>query len=78
MPINPKKTNGALVRIQGLTKRFVPKGRAALEQIDAEVDSGAVTGFVGPDGAGKTTLIRILAGLLEPTAGEVGFSDTIR
>jgi ABC-2 type transport system ATP-binding protein len=72
MPINPKKINGEpLVRIRGLTKRFVPKGRAALEQIDAEVHPGAITGLVGPDGAGKTTLIRILAGLLEPTAGEV-------
>jgi ABC-2 type transport system ATP-binding protein len=72
MPINPKKINGEpLVRIRGLTKGFVPKGRAALEQIDAEVHPGAITGLVGPDGAGKTTLIRILAGLLEPTAGEV-------
>ena len=72
MPISPEKINGEpLVRIRGLMKRFVPTGRAALEQIEAEVHAGAVTGLVGPDGAGKTTLIRILAGLLEPTEGEV-------
>ena len=63
MPISPEKINDeALVRIRGLMKRFVPTGRGALEEIDAEVHSGAVTGLVGPDGAGKTTLIRILAG----------------
>src|SRR5271169_2772296 len=72
MPMSPQKINGEpLVRIRGLMKRFGPTGRAALEQIEAEVHSGAVTGLVGPDGAGKTTLIRILAGLLEPTEGEV-------
>src|SRR6202022_922943 len=71
MPISPQKINGEpLVRIHGLTKRFVPTGPGALEQIDAEVHAGAVTGLVGPDGAGKTTLIRILAGLLEPTEGQ--------
>jgi ABC-2 type transport system ATP-binding protein len=68
----PGKIEGEpLVRICGLTKRFAPTGGAALEQMDAEVRAGAVTGLVGPDGAGKTTLIRILAGLLEPTAGAV-------
>jgi ABC-2 type transport system ATP-binding protein len=72
MPISPQKINGEpLVRIHGLMKRFVPTGPGALEQIDAEVHAGAVTGLVGPDGAGKTTLIRILAGLLEPTEGQV-------
>jgi ABC-2 type transport system ATP-binding protein len=72
MPISREKIEGEpLVRICGLTKRFAPTGGAALEQMDAEVRAGAVTGLVGPDGAGKTTLIRILAGLLEPTAGAV-------
>ena len=72
MPISPQRINGEpLVRIRGLMKRFGPTGRAALEQIEGEVHSGAVTGLVGPDGAGKTTLIRILAGLLEPSEGEV-------
>src|SRR5215469_15760108 len=60
-----------LIKIQGLIKKFAPKGPAALDRIEADIWSGQVTGLVGPDGAGKTTLIRILAGLLEATAGEV-------
>src|SRR6201981_1757774 len=62
---------GTLVKIHGLVKRFAPKGRPALDQMEADIRRGEVTGLVGPDGAGKTTLIRILAGLLEPTEGEV-------
>jgi drug efflux transport system ATP-binding protein len=63
--------SATLVKIRGLVKKFAPKGRPALDQIEAEIQRGEVTGLVGPDGAGKTTLIRILAGLLEPTEGEV-------
>ena len=67
-----KKTErGTLVQVRGLVKKFAPQGRPALDQLEAEIRSGEVTGLVGPDGAGKTTLIRILAGLLEPTEGEV-------
>ncbi len=66
------QTKGSpLVKIRGLTKRFTAKGRVALDQLEADILNGQVTGLVGPDGAGKTTLIRILAGLLEPTEGEV-------
>src|SRR5438132_14072779 len=60
-----------LVKINGLVKKFAPQGRPALDRVEADIRSGEVTGLVGPDGAGKTTLIRILAGLLEPTEGEV-------
>ncbi|WP_417614129.1 ATP-binding cassette domain-containing protein [Parasphingorhabdus sp.] len=54
----------------GLTKIF---GNAppALNNLTIEIKAGAMTGLVGPDGAGKTTLIRILAGLMQPTAGTV-------
>jgi ABC-2 type transport system ATP-binding protein len=60
-----------LVQIDGLVKKFPSEGRLALDRVQADIRSGEVTGLVGPDGAGKTTLIRILAGLLEPTEGEV-------
>jgi ABC-2 type transport system ATP-binding protein len=58
----------ALVEIAGLIKRY--GDLTALKGLDLTVEEGAVFGFVGPNGAGKTTTMRILATLLEPTAGE--------
>ncbi|MBN8819064.1 MAG: ABC transporter ATP-binding protein [Sphingomonas sp.] len=54
----------------GVTKTF-GNGTAALDGVDIAIVPGKVTGLVGPDGAGKTTLIRILAGLMTPNAGTV-------
>ena len=56
---------------RGVTKRFSPNGPAALDGVDIDIVAGRMTGLVGPDGAGKTTLIRLLAGLLTPEAGSV-------
>ena len=55
---------------QGVTKRFVPDASPALDGVDLAVMPGGMTGLVGPDGAGKTTLIRILMGLIEPDSGQ--------
>ena len=55
------------VATSGLTKRF--GSRAAVDGIDLAVPTGAVYGFLGPNGSGKTTTIRMLLGLIEPTAG---------
>jgi ABC-2 type transport system ATP-binding protein len=52
----------------GLTKVF--KARPAVDGIDLVVPSGSVYGFLGPNGSGKTTTIRMLVGLVRPTAGE--------
>ncbi|MBF9132588.1 ABC transporter ATP-binding protein [Plantactinospora sp. S1510] len=61
--------NGAAIDIAGLTKSF---GRAkALDGLDLSVESGQVHGFLGPNGSGKTTTIRILLGLLRADAGTV-------
>ena len=49
---------GALVTIDGLTKRFAPTGPAAIDNLTTVIKAGQVTGLVGPDGAGKTTLMR--------------------
>src|SRR5262245_30831396 len=48
----------------------------ALRGVDMEVPAGEMTLLVGESGCGKTTLISIIAGLLEPTAGEVEVLDT--
>ena len=52
-----------------LTRRY---GRiVAVDHLNLQVQRGALFGFIGPNGAGKTTTLRMLAGLLEPSAGEV-------
>jgi len=58
-----------LIRTEGLTKRF--RSRAAVDAIDLDVPAGAIYGFLGPNGSGKTTTIRMLLGLIRPTAGRV-------
>ena len=58
-----------LARIQDLRHGF--GGRLALNGISTEIRPGRITGLVGPDGAGKTTLMRLLAGLLRPDQGRI-------
>lgn len=58
--------------LRELGKRFSPDAAPpALDGLNAEIPGGAVSGVVGPDAAGKTTLMRLLAGLLRPSSGEV-------
>lgn len=61
------------VAIEGLTHRYPGQGpdQAALRAVSLAIAPGAVAGLAGPDGAGKTTLMRIMAGLLKPAAGKV-------
>ena len=56
------------VATRGLTKRF--GSQTVVDAIDLEVPTGSVYGFLGPNGSGKTTTIRMLLGLVTPTAGE--------
>ncbi|HEX8984487.1 MAG TPA: ABC transporter ATP-binding protein [Bryobacteraceae bacterium] len=58
----------AVIRASGLTRRF--DALTALDGLDLEVLRGEIFGLVGPDGAGKTTTVRLLCGLLDPTSGE--------
>ncbi|WP_310608604.1 ATP-binding cassette domain-containing protein [Buttiauxella brennerae] len=58
-----------IIRLQGLMKRFPGQEKPAVASLECEIHQGSVTGLVGPDGAGKTTLMRMLAGLLKPTEG---------
>ena len=57
------------VRTDGLTKRF--GAHTAVNGIDVDVPAGSVYGFLGPNGSGKTTTIRMLLGLIAPSAGQV-------
>lgn len=61
--------NGALaIDVRGLTKRY--GGRAVVDGVNLQVGQGRICGFLGPNGSGKTTTIRMLCGLLRPDAGE--------
>src|SRR4030081_818257 len=55
------------VHVEGVVKRF--RATTALAGVDLEVEEGTVFGLLGPDGAGKTPLVRVLATLLAPDAG---------
>jgi ABC-2 type transport system ATP-binding protein len=59
----------APVLTRGLTKQF--RHQTAVAGIDLEVPAGAVYGFLGPNGSGKTTTIRMLLGLVRATAGSI-------
>ncbi|MER5767811.1 ABC transporter ATP-binding protein [Streptomyces sp. NPDC001985] len=58
----------AVIETRGLTKRY-RGGQLAVDGLDLTVPEGSVFGFLGPNGSGKTTTIRMLMGLIEPTAG---------
>ena len=59
---------GLAVESAGLTKRF-RGGQLAVDSLDLRVPTSAIYGFLGPNGSGKTTTIRMLLGLVFPTAG---------
>jgi ABC-2 type transport system ATP-binding protein len=62
-----KGSDEAAIRVDGLAKSF--GDLAAVAGISLSVNSGEIYGLVGPDGAGKTTTLRLLAGLMDPTGG---------
>jgi len=57
------------VRARGVNKRF--GSVQAVQDVDFAVSSGEIFGLVGPDGAGKTTIMRMLAGVLRPDTGDI-------
>lgn len=57
--------------LDAVEKRFAGMAQPAVASLTTRIASGAVMGLVGPDGAGKTTLIRMLAGLLKPSTGKI-------
>ena len=61
-------TPDIVIDVHGLTKRF--DGRAVVRNLSMQVKRGTIYGFLGPNGSGKTTTIRMLCGLLTPDEGE--------
>jgi lipooligosaccharide transport system ATP-binding protein len=59
----------AIVEVRGLVKRFGE--RTAVAGIDLDVARGEIFGLLGPNGAGKTTTMRVIYGVIRPTAGSV-------
>lgn len=58
-----------MIRLEGLTKKY--GDFTALDGIDLEIQRGELFGLLGPNGAGKTTALRIITGVIQPTAGRV-------
>lgn len=69
MPIPAKAHVEPAVRLENLVKSFGLK--IAIRELSTRFYPGQLTGLVGPDGAGKTTLMRLMAGLMTPTSGSI-------
>jgi ABC-type multidrug transport system ATPase subunit len=69
----PSVGDDLVVRTSGLRKVYRDRGRkvVAVDGLDLAVERGGVHGFLGPNGSGKTTTIRMLLGLARPDAGEI-------
>ena len=58
-----------MIKLVNLAKCY--RGFRAVDHIDLRIEKGSIFGFLGPNGAGKTTTIKMMAGVLEPTAGRI-------
>ncbi|WP_225026880.1 sugar ABC transporter ATP-binding protein [Xinfangfangia pollutisoli] len=65
----PLDTQSAIIEMQGISKRFGPV--RALEEASLTIHRGRIHGLVGANGAGKSTIIKVLAGILRPDAGTI-------
>lgn len=69
--LNPCPSEGALVTIRGLSFRY--GNRVIFDNVDFDIARGRVTAIMGPSGIGKTTLLRLIGGEIEPQSGYIEF-----
>ena len=74
--VDPLPDGPPAIVVEGLTKRY-PGGVLALDGLSMVVPAGSVFGLLGPKGAGKTTCLRLLAGLTRPTGGRAVVNGTV-
>jgi iron(III) transport system ATP-binding protein len=65
----------AAVELRGLTKRF--EALAVVDDVSLDIAHGQLVCLLGPSGCGKTTILRLVAGFLEPTSGEIAVGDRV-
>ncbi len=72
-PVPPEKRDETILAVTNVSKRFQVGKRTihALSEVSFQARAGIVTGLIGPDGAGKTTLMRLACGLLVPDSGSI-------
>lgn len=73
-PAKRSKATGDILVVRGVSKRF--GGLVAVDDVDMIVPRGSIAGLIGPNGAGKTTFFNMLAGIYEPTEGEITFDGS--
>ncbi|TSO25780.1 ATP-binding cassette domain-containing protein [Lactobacillus sp. LL6] len=66
------KSNKPIIEVDGITKKFLVKGKEkiAINTINFKIKEGEIVGYIGKNGAGKSTMIKILCGILTPTYGK--------
>ena len=67
--------NETVLTATGLTKRY--HGNPALDNLTLELPKGRIIGLLGPNGSGKTTFIKLAAGLLTPNSGSIAIDDKV-
>ena len=70
---NPRPPRGAKVELRNVSRRF--GAQAAVDGISLEVPAGSFVSLLGPSGSGKTTTLNLIAGFLNPGAGDILFDD---
>lgn len=66
-----------ILRVEQVTKSYTPQGLPAVSHLSLQLAQGELLGLLGPSGCGKTTLLRMIAGFEQPTAGAIYLQDQL-